>query len=483
MKHAIKHIHFIGLGGAGMSGIAEVLHNLGYVISGSDLSDSATLRRLAQLGITTFVGHAAENLATVDAVVTSTAVRADNPEVLAAREKHIPVVPRAVMLAELMRLKQGIAIAGTHGKTTTTSLVASVLYAGGLDPTFVIGGRLTAAGANAKLGSGDYIVVEADESDASFLNLLPVMAVVTNIDADHMETYGHDFGNLKKAFVDFLHRMPFYGTAVLCTDDAAVRDIIPHVTCPVTSYGFNEAAQVRAVNVRPVGAQMHFTAQRRNGITLPDLDVVLNLAGEHNVLNALSAIAIAVELNVPDAAVQKALAEFKGVGRRFQSYGELPVAAVDPADSSGTFTVIEDYGHHPVEVAATLAAARGAFPGRRLVLAFQPHRYSRTRDCFEDFVKVISQADVVLLSEVYAAGEAPIAMADGRSLARALRVTGKVEPLFVDAIDAMPQAIVDNAQPGDVVLCMGAGSIGAVPQKVVYMLQIAEQARQERQGL
>ena len=483
MKHAIKHIHFIGLGGAGMSGIAEVLHNLGYVISGSDLSDSATLRRLAQLGITTFVGHAAKNLATVDAVVTSTAVRADNPEVLAAREKHIPVVPRAVMLAELMRLKQGIAIAGTHGKTTTTSLVASVLYAGGLDPTFVIGGRLTAAGANAKLGSGDYIVVEADESDASFLNLLPVMAVVTNIDADHMETYGHDVGNLKKACVDLLHRMPFYGTAVLCTDDAAVRDILPQVTCPVTSYGFNEQAQVRAVNVRPVGAQMHFTALRRNGITLPDLDVVLNLAGEHNVLNALSAIAIAVELNVPDAAVQKALAEFKGVGRRFQSYGELPVAAVGSTDSSGTFTVIEDYGHHPVEVAATLAAARGAFPGRRLVLAFQPHRYSRTRDCFEDFVKVISQADVVLLSEVYAAGEAPIAMADGRSLARALRVSGKVEPLFVDAIDAMPQAIIDNAQPGDVVLCMGAGSIGGVPQKVVDMLQIAEQTKQEKQRL
>jgi UDP-N-acetylmuramate--alanine ligase len=309
------------------------------------------------------------------------------------------------------------------------------------------------------------------------------MAVVTNIDADHMETYGHDFGNLKKAFVDFLHRMPFYGTAVLCTDDAAVRDIVPLVTCPVTSYGFNEAAQVRAVNVRPVGTQMHFTVQRRNGVTLPDLDVVLNLAGEHNVLNALSAIAIAVELNVPDAAVQKALAEFKGVGRRFQSYGELPVVPAGPDDSAGTFTVIEDYGHHPVEVAATLAAARGAFPGRRLVLAFQPHRYSRTRDCFEDFVKVLSGADVVLLSEVYAAGEAPIAMADGRSLARALRVGGKVEPLFVDAIDAMPQAIVDNARPGDVVLCMGAGSIGAVPQKVVDMLQIAEQLRQEGQRL
>ncbi len=468
MKHAIKNIHFIGLGGSGMSGIAEVLHNLGYVISGSDLSDSPTLKRLASLGIKTYVGHAAENLATVDAVVTSTAVQADNPEVLAAREKRIPVVPRALMLAELMRLKQGIAIAGTHGKTTTTSLVASILAEGGLDPTFVIGGRLNSAGANAKLGSGDYIVVEADESDASFLNLLPVMAVVTNIDADHMETYGHDFGNLKKAFVDFLHRMPFYGTAILCTDDPAVREIVPQVSCPITSYGFGEDAQVRAVNVRPVGAQMHFTAQRRNGVTLPDLDIELNLAGQHNVLNALSAIAVAVELNVPDAAVQKALADFKGVGRRFQSYGDLR------ASDGGQFTVIEDYGHHPVEMAATLAAARGAFPGRRLVLAFQPHRYTRTRDCFEDFVKVIGAADLVLLSEVYAAGEAPIVAADGRSLARAIRVAGKVEPVFVDAIDAMPQAIYDNARGGDVVMCMGAGSIGAVPAKVVDIVWAGE---------
>jgi len=468
MKHAIKNIHFIGLGGSGMSGIAEVLHNLGYVISGSDLSDSSTLQRLSGMGIKTFVGHAAKNLASVDAVVTSTAVQADNPEVLAAREKRIPVVPRAMMLAELMRLKQGIAIAGTHGKTTTTSLVASVLAAGGLDPTYVIGGRLNSVGANAKLGSGDYIVVEADESDASFLNLLPVMAVVTNIDADHMETYGHDFGNLKKAFVDFLHRMPFYGTAILCTDDEAVQSIVPLVTCPVTSYGFNADAQVRAVNVRPVGAQMYFTAQRRNGVTLPDLEVVLNLAGEHNVLNALSAIAVAVELNVPDAAVQKALAEFKGVGRRFQSYGDMAAA------KGGTFTVIEDYGHHPVEMAATLSAARGAFPGRRLVLAFQPHRYTRTRDCFEDFVKVMGSADMVLLSEVYAAGEAPIALADGRSLSRALRVAGKVEPVFIDAIEAMPQAIIDHALSDDVVLCMGAGSIGSVPQKLVDMLQISE---------
>lgn len=474
MKHTIKHIHFIGLGGSGMSGIAEVLHNLGYLISGSDLSDSATLRRLGSLGIKTFIGHAAENLASVDAVVTSTAVRADNPEVLAAREKSIPVVPRALMLAELMRLKQGIAIAGTHGKTTTTSLVASILAEGGLDPTFVIGGRLNSTGANAKLGSGDYIVVEADESDASFLNLLPVMAVVTNIDADHMETYGHDFGNLKKAFVDFLHRMPFYGTAILCTDDPAVREIVPQVSCPITSYGFNEQAQVRAVNVRAVGGQMHFTALRRNGVTLPDLDVVLNLAGEHNVLNALSAIAVAVELNVADAAVLKALAEFKGVGRRFQSYGDVPVKPAAPG--GGHFTLIEDYGHHPVEMAATLAAARGAFPGRRLVLAFQPHRYTRTRDCFEDFVKVIAHADAVLLSEVYAAGEAPIVAADGRSLARALRVGGKIEPIFVDAIEHMPQAIFDNALAGDVVVCMGAGSIGSVPQKVLDGLQMGAHA-------
>ena len=470
MKHAIRRIHFVGLGGAGMSGIAEVLHNLGYEISGSDLSDSSTLQRLQGLGITTHVGHHADHVQGVDAVVTSTAVQADNPEVQAARARKIPIVPRALMLAELMRLRQGIAIAGTHGKTTTTSLVTSVLAEAGLDPTFVIGGRLNSAGANARLGQGEYIVVEADESDASFLNLLPVMAVVTNIDADHMETYGHDFGRLKGAFVDFLHRMPFYGTAVLCVDSPAVREILPHVTCPVTSYGFSEDAQVRAVNVRAQAGQMHFTVQRRNGVTLPDLDIVLNLAGEHNVLNALSAIAIAVELNIPDEAVQRALAGFKGVGRRFQSYGNLP------AKDGGQFTVIDDYGHHPVEMAATLAAARGAFPGRRLVLAFQPHRYSRTRDCFEDFVKVIGSADAVLLTEVYAAGEAPVVAADGRSLARALRVAGRVEPLFVDNVADLPQTIADNARDGDVVMCMGAGSIGLVPGKVVDLLQNSELA-------
>lgn len=473
MKHAIRHIHFVGIGGSGMCGIAEVLHNLGYGVSGSDLADSATLRRLQSLGVSTHVGHAAAHVAGADAVVISTAVQQDNPEVLAAREKKIPIVPRAVMLAELMRLRRGIAIAGAHGKTTTTSLVASVLAEAGLDPTFVIGGRLNSAGTNAKLGKGEYIVVEADESDASFLNLLPVMAVVTNIDADHMETYGHDFGRLKQAFVDFLHRMPFYGTAILCIDNPAVRDILPQVTCPVTSYGLAEGAEVRALDVRAVGTQMHFRVQRRNGVTLPDLDVVLNLAGEHNVLNALAAIAVATELNVPDEALLRALAGFTGVGRRFQRHGDLPT------QDGGSFTLIEDYGHHPVEMAATMAAARGAFPGRRLVLAFQPHRYSRTRDCFEDFVKVLGGADAVLLTEVYAAGEAPIVAADGRSLARALRVAGTAEPVFIDEVAEMPQRIAAGAKDGDVVLCMGAGSIGGVPAKVVELLQKSELPAQE----
>ena len=465
MKHAIRHIHFIGVGGAGMSGIAEVLFNLGYTISGSDLSDSSTLRRLAALGIQTHVGHSAENVKSADAVVTSTAVKADNPEVLVARSRHIPVVPRAVMLAELMRMKQGIAIAGTHGKTTTTSLVASVLAEAGLDPTFVIGGRLNSAGTNAKLGTGDYIVVEADESDASFLNLLPVMSVVTNIDADHMETYGHDFEKLKSAFVEFLHRMPFYGTAIVCSDDPGVQSIVDQLARPVTTYGLEEGAQIRAIEVRADNGKMHFTVQRRNGVVLPDLPIVLNLPGLHNVLNALAAVSVAVELGVDDAAVQRALAHFKGVGRRFQRYGEVKLLK-----QAGSFTLIDDYGHHPVEMAATLAAARGAFPGRRLVLAFQPHRYSRTRDCFEDFVSVISQgADTVLLSEVYAAGEAPIVAADGRSLSRALRVAGKIEPVFIDKIEAMAQAIFDNAKDNDIVICMGAGTIGAVPAKVQKM--------------
>ena len=459
MKHAIRHIHFVGIGGSGMSGIAEVLLNQGYVISGTDLGENAATRRLVSLGATVHKGHDAKFIEGADAIVTSTAVKEDNPEVVAAHAKLVPVVPRAVMLAELMRMKKGIAIAGTHGKTTTTSLVASVLAAANLDPTFVIGGRLNSAGANAQLGSGEYIVVEADESDASFLNLLPVLSVVTNIDADHMDTYGHDFGKLKSAFVDFLHKMPFYGAAVVCTDDPAIRDILPQIARPITGYGFAEGAQLRAVDVQAVGGQMHFTVQRDDGQA--PLPVVLNLPGLHNVLNALAAIGVADELGVPDAAVQQALAEFKGVGRRFQRYGEATLP------SGGHATLVDDYGHHPVEMAATLAAARGAFPGRRLVLAFQPHRYSRTRDCFEDFVKVIGQADAVLLAEVYAAGEAPIVAADGRALTRALRVAGKVEPVFVDDIAEMPQAVLDNARDGDVVLCMGAGSIGAVAGQVV----------------
>ncbi|MCX7693804.1 UDP-N-acetylmuramate--L-alanine ligase [Tepidimonas taiwanensis] len=471
MKHAIRHIHFVGIGGAGMSGIAEVLLTQGYTVSGSDLAESAATQRLRQLGARVLLGHDAAHIDGADCVVVSTAVKPDNPEVQAAHARRLPVVPRAVMLAELMRMKKGIAIAGTHGKTTTTSLVASVLAAAGLDPTFVIGGRLNSAGANARLGQGEYIVVEADESDASFLNLLPVMAVVTNIDADHMDTYGHDFGRLQQAFVDFLHRMPFYGTAVVCVDDPHVRALLPAIQRPVTPYGLSDDAQVRALDVRAVGAQMHFRVQRRNGIALPDLEVVLNLPGEHNVRNALAAIAIAVELGVPDAAVLQALAEFKGVGRRFQRHGEVALPA------GGTATLIDDYGHHPVEMAATMTAARGAFPGRRLVLAFQPHRYTRTRDCFEDFVHVLGQADAVLLTEVYAAGEAPIVAADGRSLARALRVAGRVEPLFVADVAELPRAILDNARDGDVVLCMGAGSIGAVAAQVVALAaQTAPQA-------
>ena len=461
MKHAIRHVHFVGIGGSGMSGIAEILHNLGYTVSGTDIADSPVLRRLQAMGIQTRVGHDEQHISGADAVVTSTAVHADNPEVVAAHRKWIPVVPRAVMLAELMRLKQGIAIAGTHGKTTTTSLVASVLAQAGLDPTFVIGGRLISAGANAKLGSGEYIVVEADESDASFLNLNPIMSVVTNIDADHMETYGHDFGRLKQAFIEFLHRMPFYGAAVLCADDPVLQSIFPEVSRPITSYGLSENAQVRAHEVRADGSRMRFHVTRSNGITLPDLDIVLNLPGVHNVRNALAAISIAVELNLPDEAVIKALADFKGVGRRFQNHGEMP------ALGGGHYTLIEDYGPHPVELAATIEAARGAFPGRRLVLAFQPHRYTRTRDCFEDFVQVLRLADVVWLTEVYAAGEAPIAAADGRALAHALRVAGQQALVFAQDVSQLESLVQAQAQDGDVVMCMGAGSIGQLPVRLV----------------
>jgi UDP-N-acetylmuramate--alanine ligase len=457
MKHIVKHIHFVGVGGAGMSGIAEVLANLGYQVSGSDLAKSATTERLASLGARISIGHDASNIDGADAVVVSTAVRSDNPEVLAARRLRVPIVPRAVMLAELMRLKQGIAIAGTHGKTTTTSLVASVLAAGGLDPTFVIGGRLTSAGANARLGTGDFIVAEADESDASFLNLLPVIEVVTNIDADHMDTYGHDFARLKQAFIEFTHRLPFYGIAVLCVDDPNVREILPFVSKPIIRYGFAADAQVRGVNVVAREGKMYFTAMREDA---PPLDIVLNMPGLHNVQNALAAIAIATELEVPNADIQRALAEFTGVGRRFQRYGEVDIAA------GGRFALIDDYGHHPVEMAATIAAARGAFPDKRLVLVFQPHRYTRTRDCFEDFVNVLSGVDALILTEVYAAGEAPIVAADGRSLARAVRVAGKVEPVFVETVDDVPEALSTLVRDGDVVITMGAGSIGTVPGRL-----------------
>ena len=459
MKHKIKRIHFVGIGGAGMSGIAEVLANQGFEVSGSDLAESATTRRLADLGVRVCFGHAADNVQAADAVVVSTAVKEDNPEVVAARERRVPIVPRAQMLAELMRFQQGIAIAGTHGKTTTTSLVASCLAEGGLDPTFVIGGRLNSAGANARLGQGEYLVAEADESDASFLFLSPVVSVVTNIDADHMETYGHDFGRLKQAFVDFLNRLPFYGVAVLCLDDPNVREILPSVTKQVVTYGVDPEANIRAENVVAEDGCMRFTCVRSNG-GISRMEVTLNLPGMHNVLNALATIAVATELGVSDAAIVKALHDFKGVGRRFQRYGEIALP------SGGTFTLVDDYGHHPVEMAATLAAARGAFPGRRIVLAFQPHRYTRTRDCFEDFVKVLSGVDGLLLGEVYAAGEAAIVAADGRTLARAIRVAGKVEPVFVEDIAAMPEAIMSAAQPGDVVITMGAGTIGAVPGKV-----------------
>jgi UDP-N-acetylmuramate--alanine ligase len=453
MKHKVKRVHFVGIGGAGMSGIAEVLATQGYRVSGSDLAASAATRRLEGLGVNVAIGHAARNVADADAVVVSAAVAADNPEVVAARERGVPVVPRALMLAELMRMKQGIAVAGTHGKTTTTSLIASVLAEGGLDPTFVIGGRLLAADANARLGSGEFLVAEADESDASFLYLTPVLAVVTNIDQDHMETYGHDYARLERAFVDFVQRMPFYGVAVLCVDDANVRAIVPQLAKQVVTYGLADDAMLRAVDIRHDGGRMRFVARAAKS---PDLAVELALAGVHNVRNALAAIAVGREAGVADAAIARALAEFKGVGRRFQSHGEL-------VQGVARYTLIDDYGHHPAEMSAVLAAARAGFPGRRIVLAFQPHRFTRTRDLFEDFVAVLSTADALVLTDVYPAGEAPIVAADGRALARAVRVAGKVEPVFVDDVGEVANAIATVVQDGDVVLTMGAGSIGQVP--------------------
>lgn len=457
MKHKVKRIHFVGIGGSGMSGIAEVLLNLGYQVSGSDLASNAATERLVGLGAKVLLGHSPGNVVAADVVVVSSAVKPDNPEIAAARATRIPVVPRALMLAELMRLKQGIAVAGTHGKTTTTSLVASVLAEGGLDPTFVIGGRLNSTASNARLGTGEFIVVEADESDASFLHLQPVAAVVTNIDTDHMEAYQHDFSRLKQAFADFLRNLPFYGSAILCADDGSVREIMPLVSKPTVTYGLRDDAMVRAVDI-VAGERMRFKAVREGGTPL---EITLNLPGVHNVQNALAAIAVATELGIGGAAICKALAEFRGVGRRFQRYGEIALSRNGKA--AGSFTLVDDYGHHPAEMRATLDAARGAFPGRRIVLAFQPHRYTRTRDLFEDFVKVLSGVDALLLAEVYPAGEAPIVAADGRSLSRAIRVAGKVEPVFVESIADMPGAIRKIVRAGDVVVTMGAGSIGNVP--------------------
>lgn len=455
MKFFVNHLHFVGIGGAGMSGIAEVLLNLGYVVSGSDLAETAVTERLRSLGANVAIGHAAENIRGADAVVISSAVKPSNPEVAAARERGIPVVPRAVMLAELMRLRRGIAIAGAHGKTTTTSLTASLLAAGGLDPTFVIGGRLNSAGANARLGTGEFLVAEADESDASFLNLTPVISAVTNIDEDHMDTYGHDFERLKGAFVEFLERLPFYGVAVLCMDDENVRAIRPRVTKPVIGYGLSPDADVRAIDVAACGTQMRFTCLRPGH---PPLPVVLNLAGVHNVRNALAAIAVATITGVSDEAIRRGLGEFRGVGRRFAQYGDIPLRGAD-GRPSGRFTLIDDYGHHPHEMAATLAAVRGAFPGRRIVVAFQPHRYTRTRDCFDAFVKVLEKVDGLVLAEVYPAGEDPIEGADSMHLARAIAAQGFHEPVVV-RVEEVPAAVLGLVRDGDVVVTMGAGSIG-----------------------
>ncbi|MDT8387643.1 MAG: UDP-N-acetylmuramate--L-alanine ligase [Thiogranum sp.] len=449
----IRCAHFVGIGGAGMGGIAEVLLNLGYEISGSDLRDNAVTRRLRNMGARIWLGHEAAHVADTDVVVVSSAVNESNPEVIAARERRIPVVPRAEMLAEIMRFRQGIAVAGTHGKTTTTSLVASLLAEGGLDPTFVIGGRLNSADSHARLGSGRYLVAEADESDASFLYLQPVLSVVTNIDADHLSAYENDFQRLRQTFVEFLHHLPFYGLAVMCLDDPNVRDVLPELTRQVCTYGIDsEAADVRAVNLRQNGLQMHFEIQQADHATL---DVVLNLPGRHNVLNALAAVAVARELGVDDAAIQHGLETFAGIDRRFQLYGEVPVAG-------GSVLLVDDYGHHPTEVAATLAAARSGWPDRRLVVAFQPHRYTRTHDLFEDFTRVLAEPDVLLVSEVYSAGEAPIAGADGRALCRAIRIRGRVDPVFVEDIENLPGVLKDLLQPGDILLTLGAGSIGTV---------------------
>ena len=459
----MRRIHFVGAGGAGMSGLAEVLHNLGYVVSGSDLRENAVTRRLNQLGVKVWVGHDARHVEDCDAVVVSTAVAADNPEVVASRQRRIPVVPRAEMLAELMRFRYGIGVAGTHGKTTTTSLIASLLAGGGLDPTFVIGGQLNSAGSHARLGDGHYLVAEADESDASFLYLQPSLAVVTNIDADHLSTYEGDFERLRQTFIEYLHHLPFYGLAVLCLDDPEVRNVLPEVTRPVITYGIETVADVRAANMRQDGVQTHFTVTRpgRDG----PLSITLNLPGSHNVLNALAAIAVASELGVPDAVIQQVLAGFEGIGRRFQMTGEVETAA-------GRVLLIDDYAHHPREIAPTLAAVRAGWPERRLVVAFQPHRYTRTHDLFDDFVQVLSGVDALILGEVYPAGETPISGADGRALCRGIRARGHADPVFVENIADLPAVLKDILQDGDVLLTMGAGDIGAVAARLAGELRV-----------
>ncbi|MGD8937365.1 MAG: UDP-N-acetylmuramate--L-alanine ligase [Thiogranum sp.] len=449
----IRRTHFVGIGGAGMSGIAEVLLNLGYEVSGSDLRESLVTQRLAGQGARICIGHRAANVEGVDVVVVSSAVREDNPELLAAREQRIPVVPRAEMLAEIMRFRYGIAVAGTHGKTTTTSLVASILGEAGCDPTFVIGGRLNSANSNARLGTGRYLVAEADESDASFLYLQPMLAVVTNIDADHLSTYEGDFQRLRQTFVEFLHHLPFYGLAVLCLDDPNVQAVLPELTRQVCTYGIDsDQADVRAVNIRQQGMRMHFEVRQAD---YEPLAVTLNLPGSHNVLNALAAIAVARELDIDTASIQRALESFAGIGRRFQVNGELALP-------EGSVLFVDDYGHHPREIAATLAAVRSGWPERRLVTVFQPHRYTRTHDLFDDFAQVLVDADVLLICEVYAAGEEPVTGADGRALCRAVRSRGRVDPVFVEEVEGLPEVLVSLLEPGDVVLTLGAGSIGAV---------------------
>ena len=451
-RRRIKQVHFVGIGGSGMSGIAEVLANIGFEVTGSDLAQNTMTDRLASLGAKVFIGHAATNIEGANVVVISSAVKDDNPEVIAAKEQNIPVVPRAEMLAEIMRFSNGIAVAGTHGKTTTTSLVTSLLAEGGLDPTFVIGGRLNSTASNSRLGTGEYLVAEADESDASFLLLQPMISVVTNIDADHLTTYDNDFEKLKATFVEFLHHLPFYGIAVLCVDDDNVCDILPQITRTIVSYGIHFDADIRAKNVRYAGTQSFFTVERKGKSTL---DVTLNMPGEHNIQNALAAIAIATELELSDESILNALDKFQGVGRRFQCYGDIKV-------NQGTVMLVDDYGHHPTEMEATMKAVRSAWPDRRMVVLFQPHRFTRTRDLFEDFSKVLSEPDVLVLMDVYSANEEPIAGADGRSLARSIRNRGQVDPIFVSDQEDIVTALQNQLQDGDVLLTLGAGSVGTI---------------------